>query len=324
MKTATQKIRIGIVGYGNLGKGAEKAIAKNSDTKLVALFSRRQLSHALYQPLDEIEKWQDQIDVLLLCGGSAADLPEQTPQLAALFNVVDSFDTHAKIPEHYERANSVAAPAGNIAIISAGWDPGLFSLSRVLGEAILPDGETYTFWGRGVSQGHSEAVRRVSGVRDARQYTIPAVAALQSVRDGENPKLSTRQKHTRECFIVIEEGADAARIEKEVLEMPHYFADYDTSVTFISQEELERYHAQLPHGGFVLRSGKTDTENQQLIEFSIKLGSNPEFTASVLVAYARAAHRLHQKGESGARTPFDISPGLLSPHSPEVLRREFL
>lgn len=324
MKNASLQIRVGIVGYGNLGKGAEKAIGKNPDTELVALFSRRALSHALYQPFSEIENWKDKIDVLILCGGSATDLPEQTPQLAAHFNVVDSFDTHAKIPEHYAKTDAAARPSGKIAIISAGWDPGIFSLVRVLGEAILPDGETYTFWGRGVSQGHSDALRRVAGVRDARQYTTPSEAALQSLREGKNPQLSTRQKHTRECFVVLEEGADAEKIRDEILNMPHYFADYDTTVNFISQEELERDHARLPHGGFVLRSGKTDAENRQLIELGIKLGSNPEFTASVLVAYARAAHRLHQQGESGARTPFDIAPGLLSPHSPEALRRDSL
>lgn len=317
-------IRIGIVGYGNLGKGAEKAIERNPDTELVALFSRRQLSHKLYQPFSEIEKWKEKIDVLLLCGGSATDLPEQTPQLATHFNVVDSFDTHAKIPEHYARVDAVAAQSGKIALISAGWDPGLFSLARALGESILPDGQTYTFWGRGVSQGHSDALRRVPGVRDARQYTIPSEAALQSVRKGENPTLSTRQKHTRECFIVLEENADAGQVEHQILTMPHYFADYDTTVNFISQEELEQEHAQLPHGGFVLRSGKTTAENQQLFEFGIKLGSNPEFTASVLVAYARAASRLNQRGESGARTPFDIPPVLLSPRTPEELRRELL
>jgi diaminopimelate dehydrogenase len=319
-----KNMRIGIVGYGNLGRGAELAIARNEDAELVAVFSRRQLAHALYQPLETIAQWRGKIDVLLLCGGSATDLPQQGPQLAALFNIVDSFDTHARIPEYYEQVNAAASGAGTLAVISTGWDPGLFSLARILGEAILPDGHEYTFWGRGVSQGHSDALRRVAGVRDARQYTIPVEAALQSVRAGENPDLSTRQKHTRECFVVLEEGADAARIEQEIVAMPHYFADYDTTVQFISPEEMEREHAALPHGGFVLRSGQTSEEHNHLVEFGIRLDSNPEFTASVLVAYARAAHRLHKKGESGARTVFDIPFGLLSPRSPEELRRAML
>lgn len=319
-----QKIRIGIVGYGNLGRGAEIAVALNHDTELVAIFSRRHLAHARHQPLAQIAQWRGKLDVLLLCGGSATDLPQQGPQLAALFNVVDSFDTHARIPEYYEQVNTAATAAGTLAVISTGWDPGLFSLARVLAGAVLPDGREYTFWGRGVSQGHSDALRRVAGVRDARQYTVPVAAALQSVRAGENPALTTREKHKRECFVVLEAGADAARIEREIITMPHYFADYDTTVHFISQEELDREHAALPHGGFVLRSGRTGGTHRHLVEFGIKLDSNPEFTASVLVAYARAAHRLSQKGESGARTVFDIPFGLLSPHSPEELRRTML
>jgi diaminopimelate dehydrogenase len=317
------KIRIGIAGYGNLGKGTEKAIAQNEDMTLKAIFSRRKLTHSLYQPIDEISKWQNQIDVLILCGGSATDLPEQGPQLASQFNVVDSFDTHARIPEYYEQVNAAAAPAGKIAVISTGWDPGLFSIARVLSESVLTQGKSYTFWGRGVSQGHSDALRRVKGVKDARQYTVPSEAALQSVRNGENPELSTREKHTRECFVVLEDGADATRVEQEIVNMPHYFSDYDTKVLFITQQELDRDHADLPHGGFVLRSGQTG-DNKQLIEFSLQLGSNPEFTSSVLAAYARAAHRLNQKGESGARTVFDIPIGLLSPKSAEELRRDSL
>lgn len=318
------KIRIGIVGYGNLGKGAEKAIAANNDQELVAVFSRRKLEHSLYQPLGEITDWRDKVDVLLLCGGSATDLPEQGPALAAHFNLVDSFDTHARIPEYFEKVNAAATAAGKVAVISTGWDPGLFSLARVLGESVLPHGKEYTFWGRGVSQGHSDALRRVAGVRDARQYTIPSEAAMQRVRNGETPDLTTRQKHTRHCFVVIEEGADATSVEREIVNMPHYFADYDTTVTFISQDELDRDHATLPHGGFVMRSGETSEGNRHLIEFGLKLDSNPEFTSSVLAAYARAVHRLAMKGEQGARTVFDIPIGLLSPHAPEVLRRDYL
>jgi len=315
------KIRIGIVGYGNLGKGAEKALAQLDDMELVAVFSRRQLDHSLYQPLAGIAEWKDKIDVLVLCGGSATDLPEQGPKLAALFNTVDSFDTHARIPEYYEQVN--AAATGTIAVISTGWDPGLFSLTRVLSESILPQGESYTFWGRGVSQGHSDALRRIAGVKDARQYTIPSETALQRVRNGENPQLTTREKHTRECFVVTEDGADKQKIEQEIVNMPHYFADYDTKVLFISQEELNRDHAALPHGGFVLRSGQTG-DNNHLVEFSLQLDSNPEFTSNVLIAYARAAYRLHQKGENGARTVFDIPIGLLSPRTAEELRRDAL
>ncbi|MHA3771819.1 diaminopimelate dehydrogenase [Verrucomicrobiota bacterium sgz303538] len=317
-------IRIGIVGYGNLGKGAEKAVVANSDQELVAVFSRRKLEHSLYQPLAEITDWRDRVDVLLLCGGSATDLPEQGPALAAHFNLVDSFDTHARIPEYFEKVNAAATAAGKVTVISTGWDPGLFSIARVLGESVLPHGKEYTFWGRGVSQGHSDALRRVPGVRDARQYTIPSETAMQRVRSGETPELTTRQKHTRQCFVVLEEGTDAARVEREIVNMPHYFADYDTAVAFISQEELDRDHATLPHGGFVIRSGETSEGNRHLIEFGLKLDSNPEFTSSVLAAYARAVHRLAMKGEQGARTVFDIPIGLLSPHTPEVLRRDYL
>lgn len=318
------KIRIGVVGYGNLGKGAVKAVAGSKDQELVAVFSRRELEHPLYQPLAEITDWRDKVDVLLLCGGSATDLPEQGPALAAHFNLVDSFDTHARIPEYFEKVNAVASAAGKVAVISTGWDPGLFSIARVLGESILPHGKDYTFWGRGVSQGHSDALRRVPGVQDARQYTIPSEAAMQRIRSGETPELTTRQKHTRQCFVVLEEGADAANVEREIVTMPNYFADYDTTVAFISQEELDRDHATLPHGGFVLRSGETSEGNRHLIEFGLNLDSNPEFTSSVLAAYARAAHRLATKGEQGARTVFDIPIGLLSPHTPEVLRRDYL
>ena len=317
-------IRIGIVGYGNLGRGAEKSIAQNADMQLVAVFSRRALAHPLYQPLADCETWKDKIDVLLLCGGSATDLPEQGPALAAHFNVVDSFDTHARIPEYFDRVNAAALKAGTLAVISTGWDPGLFSVARVLAEAVLPQGRDYTFWGRGVSQGHSDAIRRVAGVRDARQYTIPSESALQRVRRGENPELTTRQKHTRECFVVLEPDADAERVRREIVGMPNYFADYDTTVNFITQAELDRDHASLPHGGFVLRSGETGDGNRHLVEFALKLDSNPEFTSSVLVAYARAACRLHRQGERGARTVFDIPIGLLSARSAESLRRDCL
>ncbi len=318
------KIRIGIVGYGNLGRGAEHAIRQNGDMELAAVFSRRGLEHPLYQPLDEHESWKDRLDVLLLCGGSATDLPEQGPALAAHFNVVDSFDTHARIPEYFEKVDAAATAAGKVAVISTGWDPGLFSILRVLGESVLPSGHTYTFWGKGVSQGHSDALRRVAGVIDARQYTIPAESALQAVREGGNPPLTTREKHTRDCYVVLAEGADAESLKRQIVEMPNYFADYDTTVTFLSQEELDHKHSALPHGGFVLRSGETGDGNRHLLEFGLKLDSNPEFTSSVLAAYARAAYRLHQKGESGACTVLDIPIGSLSPHPPETLRRDVL
>lgn len=315
------KIHIGIVGYGNLGRGAESAISVNPDMELKAVFSRRKLEHPMYAPMDEILSWKDKLDVLILCGGSATDLPEQGPQLAEHFNIVDSFDTHARIPEYYASVDEVARKGGKLAVISTGWDPGLFSIMRVLFESILSQGKEYTFWGRGVSQGHSDAVRRVAGVRDARQYTIPSDSALEQVRAGSNPELSTREKHTRHCYVVLEENRDAAQVENEIVNMPNYFSDYDTTVNFITQEEMDREHAGLPHGGFVLRSGETGDGNKHLVEFGIKLDSNPEFTSSVLIAYARAAYRMAQRGDAGAKTVFDIPVGLLSPHSEEVLRK---
>lgn len=326
------KIRIGILGYGNLGKGVECALRQNADMELVGIFSRRNpenvktLTGAAVYHIDEIEKFKDAIDVMILCGGSATDLPEQTPALAKLFNVVDSFDTHAKIPEHFACVDAEAKASGTVAVISVGWDPGLFSLNRLYAGAILPDGEDYTFWGKGVSQGHSDAIRRIDGVLDAKQYTIPVDEALAAVRNGENPTLSARQKHIRECFVVAEEGADLAKIEQTIKEMPNYFADYDTIVHFISQEELRREHSGIPHGGFVIRCGKTGLcgENKHIIEYNLKLDSNPEFTSSVLVAYARAAYRLKQEGAKGCKTAFDIAPAYLSPKSAEELRASLL
>ena len=325
-------IRIGIFGYGNLGRGVEAAIKQNKDMELVAVFSRRdprrvkintegaKVCHA-----DEAASYKDKIDVMILCGGSATDLPVQTPEMAKLFNVIDSFDTHARIPEHFAAVNEIAKESGKVAVISVGWDPGMFSLNRLYGEAILPEGSTYTFWGKGVSQGHSDAIRRIDGVLDARQYTIPVESALEAVRNGENPELSTREKHTRECFVVAEEGADLARIENEIKTMPNYFADYDTTVHFISQEELLRDHAGIPHGGKVFRSGKTNGgKNSHVIEYSLKLDSNPEFTASVLVAYARAAARLCDEGSFGAKTVLDIPPAYLHPETAAELRRKLL
>lgn len=326
-------IKIAIAGYGNLGRGVECAIKQNADTELYGVFTRRNpecvktvgKDTAVYS-IDEIEKHKDNIDVLIICGGSATDLPVQTPKLAASFNVIDSFDTHAKVPEHFEKVNAAAKAAGKVAIISVGWDPGMFSLNRMYADAILPDGKDYTFWGKGVSQGHSDAIRRIDGVLDARQYTVPVESALAAVREGSNPELTTRQKHTRECFVVAEEGADLARIENEIKTMPNYFADYDTTVHFISEEELKRDHNGIPHGGFVIRCGKTgaDGENKHVIEYSLKLDSNPEFTASVLVAYARAAYRLNSEGVSGCKTVFDIAPAYLSAKSPEELRAHML
>ena len=326
-------IRIGIMGYGNLGRGVECAIKQNPDMELAAVFTRRDPKNvriltesAKVYHADEAKHMTDKIDVLILCGGSATDLPVQTPEYAKYFTVVDSFDTHARIPEHFAAVDAAAKEAGNVAVISAGWDPGMFSLNRVYANAILPDGKDYTFWGKGVSQGHSDAIRRVEGVKDGKQYTIPVEAALKAVRNGENPELTTRQKHTRECFVVLEEGADAAKVEEEIKTMPNYFSDYDTTVHFISEEELKANHSGIPHGGFVLRSGKTgwNGENKHLIEYSLKLDSNPEFTSSVLIAYARAAYRLNQKGENGARSVFDIAPALLSMKTPEQLRKEIL
>ena len=326
-------IRIGIFGYGNLGRGVEAAIRQNPDMQLCAVFTRRAPESVKLRtegvPVlhsNALADMVDAIDVLVLCGGSATDLPEQTPALASSFNVIDSFDTHAKIPEHFDNVDRAARAAGKVALISAGWDPGMFSINRAYAEAILPEGATYTFWGKGVSQGHSDAIRRIEGVVDAKQYTIPCEDALEAVRSGSCPELTTRQKHTRECFVVAAEGADKARIEREIKEMPNYFADYDTTVHFISLEELKRDHSRIGHGGFVIRSGKTgvELENTHVVEYSLKLDSNPEFTSSVIVAYARAIYRLSQIGSSGAVTVLDIPPALLSPKSPEQLRKELL
>ena len=326
-------IRIGIYGYGNLGRGVEAAIRKNPDMKLEAIFTRRDpksvnilTENVGVYHADEALKMTGDIDVMILCGGSATDLPEQTPALAQMFNVIDSFDTHARIPEHFANVDAAAKKGGNVGIISVGWDPGMFSLNRLYANAVLPDGKDYTFWGKGVSQGHSDAIRRIEGVKDARQYTIPVESALEAVRAGENPELSTREKHTRECFVVLEEGADAAKVEEEIKTMPNYFADYDTTVHFISEEELKKNHSGIPHGGFVLRSGRTgwDGENSHLIEYSLKLDSNPEFTSSVLAAYARAAYRLSKEGVSGCKTVFDIAPAYLSGKSGEELRKMML
>ena len=326
-----EKIKIAVLGYGNLGRGVELAARNSKDLELSAVFSRRNPSEiktygAPVFSVDEILSHKGKFDVLVLCGGSATDLPTQTPEFAKEFNVVDSFDTHAKIPEHFAAVDAAAKVGGKVGIIAVGWDPGLFSLNRLFGESVLENGSSYTFWGKGVSQGHSDAIRRIEGVVDARQYTVPIESALERVRAGENPKLSTREKHLRECYVVIEEGADKARIEKEIKTMPNYFADYDTSVHFIDLATLKKEHGGIPHGGFVLRSGATGErgENKHLIEFSLKLDSNPEFTASVLVAYARAAYRLAQKGECGAFSVFDIAPALLSPKSADELRREIL
>ena len=326
-------IRIGIFGYGNLGRGVESAIRQNEDMELCAVFTRRGPAGVQIRTpgvpvcaADELPAWKDRLDVLILCGGSATDLPEQTPRCAALFNVVDSFDTHAKIPEHFSAVDEAAKASGHTALISCGWDPGLFSLNRVYGEAVLPQGASYTFWGKGVGQGHSDAIRRISGVKDARQYTIPVESALEAVRAGKAPALTTREKHTRECFVVAEEGADLARIEREIKTMPNYFDEYDTTVHFISEEELQRDHAGIPHGGFVLRSGKTgwNGESTHVIEYSLRLDSNPEFTSSVLVAYARAVSRLAARGDCGCKTVLDVPPALLCRQSPEELRQLFL
>jgi len=328
MFSMTNRIRVGIVGYGNLGRGVELAIAQNPDMQLDAIFTRRDpasiSSETKAYSIEDAEKFVNELDVMILCGGSATDLPEQGPQFAKLFNVVDSFDTHALIPEYFDAVNSAANESGKLAVISTGWDPGLFSLNRLLFESILPEGNGYTFWGKGVSQGHSDAIRRIAGVKDGKQYTIPVEAAVQSVRNGENPELSTREKHLRECFVVAEEGADQARICDEIVSMPNYFADYDTVVHFISEEELKRDHSAMPHGGLVLRSGKTGTNTTQIMEFGLNLGSNPEFTSSVLVAYARAAYKLHKEGQVGAKTVFDIPFGYLSPKSAAELRKELL
>ena len=326
-------IKIGILGYGNLGRGVECAVKQNSDMELAAVFTRRDpssvkilTSSAKVCNVSELNDWKDKIDVMIICGGSATDLPVQTPELAKSFNVIDSFDTHARIPEHFANVDAAAKSGKNVAIISVGWDPGMFSLNRLYANCILPEGNDYTFWGKGVSQGHSDAIRRVEGVKNGKQYTIPVEAALEAVRNGENPELTTRQKHTRECFVVLEEGADAAKVEAEIKNMPNYFSDYDTTVHFISEEELERDHSGIPHGGFVLRSGKTgwNGENKHIIEYSLKLDSNPEFTSSVLCAYARAAYKLSKEGQSGCKTVFDIAPAYLSPQSGDELRAHLL
>ena len=326
-------IKIGILGYGNLGRGVECAVKQNDDMELVAVFTRRNpedvkilTETATVCNVADVEDWKDKIDVMIICGGSATDLPKQTPVYAKMFNVIDSFDTHARIPEHFANVDAAAKEGGHVGIISVGWDPGMFSLNRMYANAILPEGRDYTFWGKGVSQGHSDAIRRVEGVKDGKQYTIPVEAALEAVRNGENPELTTRQKHTRECFVVLEEGADAAKVEEEIKTMPNYFSDYDTTVHFISEEELKANHSGIPHGGFVLRSGKTgwDGENKHLIEYSLKLDSNPEFTSSVLIAYARAAYRLASEGQIGCKTVFDIAPAYLSAKSGEELRKHML
>ena len=323
-------MKIGIYGYGNLGRGVELGVRQNPDIELVGVFTRRDpatvktLTGIPVYPAAQVEDFAAEIDVLIICGGSASDLPEMTPALARSFNVIDSFDTHARIPEHFENVEKAAMLTGHTALISGGWDPGLFSLARLYMSAVLPDGKDYTFWGRGVSQGHSDAIRRIPGVKDARQYTVPIAEAVEQVRAGKQPELSTREKHLRECFVVAEEGADRALIEKTIREMPNYFADYDTTVTFITEEELKRDHSALPHGGQVIRSGKTSEENRHILEFSLKLDSNPEFTGSVLLACARAVGKMHVRGIFGCRTMFDVAPADLSPLSPEELRKKLL
>ena len=326
-------MKIGILGYGNLGKGVECAVKNNPDMELACVFTRRNPSTVkvltpgvpVYDAKD-ILNHKDEIDVLVLCGGSATDLPKQTPEYAKYFNVIDSFDTHARIPEHFANVDKAAKDSKHIALISCGWDPGMFSLLRLYGNCILPDGQDYTFWGKGVSQGHSDAIRRIEGVKDAIQYTIPVQSAVDAVRAGKNPELTIRQKHTRECFVVAEEGADKARIEKEIKEMPNYFADYDTTVHFISEEELKKNHSGIPHGGFVFRSGKTgwDKEYNNVIEYSLNLDSNPAFTASILVAFARAIFRMNKEGQTGCRTVFDVAPAYLSPLNGEEIRAHLL
>lgn len=325
-------IRIGIIGYGNIGRGVEVNIKENPDMELVAIFTRRDpatLKTAGTAPVvsvDEIAEWTDKIDVAIVAGGSATDLPKQTPEYAKYFNVVDTFDTHAMIPEHFANVDAACKGAGHIGVISVGWDPGMFSLARLYSNAILPNGNDYTFWGKGVSQGHSDAIRRIEGVKDAKQYTIPIDEALDSVREGNNPELTTRQKHTRECFVVVEDGADKAKIEQEIVTMPNYFSDYDTTVHFISQEELDANHSGIPHGGFVFRTGTTgkDNENKHVIEYSLKLDSNPEFTTSALMAFARASYRLSKEGCTGCKTVFDIPPAYLVPEDDDFLRAHML
>ena len=326
-------MKIGILGYGNLGRGVESAVRQNDDMELVCIFTRRDPASvhpategvAVYS-VDDIAKMQGKIDVLVLCGGSATDLPEQTPEYAKYFNVIDSFDTHARIPEHFANVDQAAKENGHVAMISCGWDPGMFSIMRLYGSAILPEGRDYTFWGKGVSQGHSDAIRRVPGVKNGKQYTIPVESALEAVRSGANPELTTRQKHVRECFVVAEEGADLAQIEQDIKTMPNYFDEYDTTVHFISEEEFARDHAEIPHGGFVFRTGVTglEKEHKHVVEYSLKLDSNPEFTSSVILAFARAINRLSNEGVSGCKTVFDIAPAYLSPLSGEELRAHML
>lgn len=326
------KIRVAIMGYGNLGRGIQCALRQNDDMELVAVFTRRDpstvkvLEEVPVYSADKLMEMKDAIDVLMLCGGSATDLPKQTAEYAKYFNVIDSFDTHARIPEHFAAVDKAASEGGKVAMISVGWDPGMFSLNRLYANAILRDGKDYTFWGKGVSQGHSDAIRRIPGVRNAKQYTVPVESALDAVRRCENPELTTREKHTRECFVVAEEGADKAWIENEIKTMPNYFADYDTTVHFITEEELQRNHAGIPHGGMVIRSGKTgmNGENQHVIEYSLKLDSNPEFTACVLTAYARAVYRMYTEGMKGCKTVFDVAPAYLSPMTAEELRKSLL
>lgn len=326
-------IKIGILGYGNLGRGVECAVKQNDDMELVAVFTRRNpedvkilTETAVVCNVADVEDWKDKIDVMIICGGSATDLPKQTPVYAKMFNVIDSFDTHARIPEHFANVDKAASESNHVGIISVGWDPGMFSLNRMYANAILTNGKDYTFWGKGVSQGHSDAIRRIDGVKDGKQYTIPVEAALEAVRSGQNPELTTRQKHTRECFVVAEEGADLARIEQEIKTMPNYFDEYDTTVHFISEEELKRDHSGIPHGGFVIRTGKTgwNDENSHVIEYSLKLDSNPEFTSSVIAAYARAAYRMNQEGQKGCKTVFDVAPAYLSALDGAELRKHLL
>ena len=320
-----EMIKLGILGYGNLGRGVENAMKFNKDMELCAIFTRRNPetvkvnSNTPVVSVNDIEQWKDKLDVLIICGGSATDLPVQTPKYAEMFNVIDSFDTHARIPEHFANVDKVAKKSGKVAIISLGWDPGMFSLNRLFGNVLLPNGKDYTFWGKGISQGHSDAIRRIKGVKNAKQYTIPVEEALKSVRNGENPELTTRQKHTRECFVVLEEGADPKQVEHEIVTMPNYFSDYDTIVHFITEEELVKNHSGIPHGGFVIRTGETSVGTKHVIEYSLKLDSNPEFTSSVLVAYARACYRLNKEGQSGCKTIFDIAPAYLTNKTNEEL-----
>lgn len=327
--TMNNQIKVGIVGYGNLGRGVLAAINQCQDMELVSIFTRRspesiQVKDVQVLHISEAENYKDKIDVMILCGGSATDLPEQGPQFAQMFNTVDSYDTHAKIPAYFDSVDKAAKESGKTSIISVGWDPGLFSINRLMAEAILPAGENYTFWGKGVSQGHSDAVRRVEGVKGAVQYTVPIEEAVEKVRSGENPKLTTAEKHLRVCYVVAEEGYDQAKIEETIKTMPNYFADYITEVHFITEEELQANHSKLPHGGFVIRGGKTGENNKQIIEFSLNLDSNPEFTSSVLVAYARAAYRLNKEGQAGAKSVFEVAPVYLSPKTAEELRRDLL